>query len=120
MEKIERFIKHYKVDVMEPTTIDTPLNDILNAPITKDEVIYSLSKLKNNKASGIDGIPAEIFKYSGGIIDESLAILFNIIFNEGVYPSQWCEGLINPIHKKSSHSNPENYRKISIVPSLGT
>ena len=40
---------------------------------------------------------------------------FNYIFDKGDYPSQWAEGIINALHKKGEHSNPDNYRKITIT-----
>ena len=44
---------------------DMPLCNILNLPISGDEVALALRKGKNNKAVGIDGIPVEFYKYGG-------------------------------------------------------
>ena len=38
--------------------------DILNGPITKDEVIKAVKSLKNGKSAGPDGIIGELIKYS--------------------------------------------------------
>ena len=47
-------------------------------------------------------------------------VLFNIIFDQGVIPTPWLEGIIRPIFKKSGDiSNPENYRPISILSCFG-
>ena len=35
----------------------------VNYVFTTDEILYAIHSLKNNKAPGIDGIPAEIMKY---------------------------------------------------------
>ena len=74
---------------------------------------------KAYKAAGIDGLPVEFYKYSGGVLDNLLVALFNWIFENGHYPDEWCEGIINPIHKKDDIMIPENYRKITIIPALG-
>ena len=37
----------------------------LDSPFTADELAFALRSLKNNKASGIDGIPAEMYKAAG-------------------------------------------------------
>ena len=87
MEKIAVFVD--KHDGIYGIDIDSPLNDILNAPITYDEVTLSLKKTKCNKAAGIDGMPAELYKYSGGTINDCLVALFNKIFDCGYYPDQW-------------------------------
>ena len=95
------------------------LNDILNSPITDNEIQLALRKAKNNKASGIDTIPMELIKYSGGLVNENLNALFNCILDEGTYPVTLCEGIINPLHKKGSKADPQNYRKITVISSMG-
>ena len=46
-------------------------------------------------------------------------MLFNHVLNTRSYPSTWCEGLINPLHKQESPTLPDNYRKITITPAIG-
>ena len=99
--------------------VDGPLNDVLNAPIIKNEVLSAIKRLKNNKAAGIDNIPAEFFKFSNGVLLEPIVLLFNKVFDTGNYPRAWCEGIINPVHKQGSKFQPENFRKITIVSALG-
>ena len=36
--------------------------------------------------------------------------IFNSILSKGVFPETWSEGLITPIHKSGSKSEPGNYR----------
>ena len=79
---------------------DTPLCDILNSPIRGDVVALAARKGKNNKAAGIDAIPVEFYKYGGDELQNTLLVLFNYLFETGCYPEEWCEGMINPIHKK--------------------
>ena len=105
--------------VLTKYTTDGPINDVLNAPITIDEITVAVRNLKNNKASGIDSIPAEFYKYSNGALLEPITILFNKVFESGQYPLVWCEGMINPLHKQGSKLAPENYRKITIISALG-
>ena len=100
-------------------TIDDPMSDCLNAPIGDDEVNNALKRLKNKKATGLDGYGSEFLKNTDGILTQPLTALFNYIFGSGNYPDAWSTGIINPIHKKGTLSNPENYRKITILPALG-
>ena len=117
MKNIDEFISRYD-DGISLHTNDV-LNDILNAPISTDEIKASLRRMKVNKAPGTDGIPSEFYKYSHGILDKPLTVLFNHVLNTRSYPSTWCEGLINPLHKQESPTLPDNYRKITITPAIG-
>ena len=47
-----------------------------------------------------------------------LTTLFNTIFDSAHYPDDWAQGLIYPVHKKGDRSDPQSYRKVSLVPSL--
>ena len=98
---------------------DGAMNDILNAPISEEEIKVALKGLKNNKATGIDTIPSEFYKYGSESLLQPLQLLFNAVFQSGEYPPVWCQGTINPLHKQCSKSLPENYRKITILSALG-
>ena len=46
--------------------------------------------------------------------------IFNNVFKEGTFPSQWNSGLIIPIYKNKGDSNsPSNYRGITLSSCLG-
>ena len=117
MEKIDTLINSN--EDMFATLQDTPLCDILNSPISSDEVSLALRKGKNNKAAGIDSIPVEFYKYGGDELVNTMLVLFNYLLEKGCYPDEWCEGIINPIHKEDDKMNPENYRKITVTPAIG-
>ena len=86
---------------------------ICDSVITEEEVLLHMKRLKNGKAAGIDGIPSEFYKHVTNELAVPFCTIFNYIFDNGDYPSQWAEGLINALHKKSY--NPDNYRKITIT-----
>ena len=117
MEAIQTLMS--RTDVACRPLQDGPLNDILNGPIARDEIKTAIRNLKNNKATGVDEIPAEFYKYSDGLLIEPITILFNTVFETEDYPSIWCEGIINPLYKNNSKMLPENYRKITIMSALG-
>ncbi len=93
-------------------------DDICNSAITMDEIQTHLKKLRNNKAAGIDGLCGEFFKYAFEQIAPLLFSLFNCIFDKGEWPTKWSEGIINPIHKKSSINETDNCGKITVMPVL--
>jgi len=89
--------------------------NILNEPISRDEVLQAVIHAKFRKASGIDNIPAEVLKN-----DCAVDLLFRIIngcFNLGKVPTQWNSGVINPILKPGSDDDrqPLNYRGITLM-----
>ena len=107
MEYIDEFMSRYDDKIRLNT--NTILDDILKAPISIDETKASLKYMKVIKAAGTDGIPSEFYKYTCNILDQPLTALFNIVLDIGSYPSTWCEGLINPLHKRDSPTLPDNY-----------
>ena len=45
-------------------------------------------------------------------------LVFNKLFNNGVYPEAWAMGLIVPLHKKDDVLEPSNHRGITLTPVL--
>ena len=90
-------------------------DEILDNPISEEELKHVILALKLNKSPGTDGLIAEIFKCSFDIISPLLLKLFNTIFLSGTYPSAWSKGLITPIHKKGDLDHTNNYRGITLI-----
>ncbi len=67
MAEIEDFINRYKENNDTEAVSDLSW-DICNCSITKEEVWHQVNKLKSQKASGIDGIPAEFIKHARDIL----------------------------------------------------
>ena len=88
--------------------------DDLDKPISKDEVLNAINKLKNQKAAGPDGMIGEFLKFSVNEISDYLVLLFNSLFDNGYYPVDWSESIILPLYKKGDVNNPNNYRGISL------
>ena len=88
----------------------------LNRKISKEEVIFALSKLKNRKAAGPDGIIGELLKNAcrSELILDFLVRFFNSLFDKGIFPEIWTESIVLPLYKKGNVDNPNNYRGISL------
>ena len=89
-------------------------NEILNLPISMDEVRKSVDNLKTGKGVGIDCIPNEAFKNE--IMINILHTLFSICFEYNIIPSKWKDTIICPIPKgdKSRPTDPLSYRGLSL------
>jgi hypothetical protein len=70
-----------------------------------EDVNFAVLILKNNSASGADGLNAELLK-----VDEMSRVLriwkmIEKVWEEEIFPSQWQEVLICPIYKKKRSYN---------------
>ena len=94
-------------------------DDTLDNPITTEELHKLSKKLKNKKTSAGDSLSSEIIKVAVEVLPSYFVKLFNTVLSNGVFPSQWSNGFIVPIHKSGSTMDPSNYRGISIGSCLG-
>ena len=79
------------------------------------ETAKAIRKLKNNKAAGLDEIPAELLKQGGEPVTEALTELFNKIWHAEEIPEEWREGIIIPLSKKGCLSDCNNWRGITLL-----
>ena len=93
--------------------------DELNVNFSHDEVLKSIKQLKTNKSGGPDGLINEFFIHGKNVLLPVLCNLFNKIFESGIFPEEWSDGYIIPLHKKGSMSDVENYRGITLLSCLG-
>ena len=130
---IETFMEHFKKlnqndapvseneaqNVTEPGGLDES-NDLLNESFNENEIGLLISRLKKNKACGIDLIRNEFLKKAPPEFIAFICKFFNIILSSGQIPDIWCQGLIMPLYKsKGSPSDPDNYRGITLLSCLG-
>ena len=91
----------------------------LDVPVSDEEILAAVKRLKRNKSTGIDNILNEYFIECADILLEPLKVLFNRILDNGVFPTNWSSGIIVPILKKQPSSNVNNYRGITLISCLG-
>ena len=87
--------------------------------ISELEIRKAAKKLKNNKSPYSDRIKNEMIKSSLNELMPVYLQLFNKAFSSGTMPQNWCDGLIAPIFKTGSKTDPSNYRGICISSCLG-
>lgn len=87
-----------------------------SSPLTMEEIKSHIHKLKNNKASGEDGIVAEFLKNLGPKSLEELTQIVQEIWQTEIIPEDWKTALIHPLHKKGDKKDVNNYRGISLLP----
>ena len=109
--------KHF-VDIERgETNIENNYHSIIG-DITEEEVMAYISKLKNSKSCGSDGISAKMLKISIPALLPHIACLFNLIIKTNTFPDLWKISSITPIFKSGDRREPTNYRPISVLPVL--
>ena len=89
-------------------------NSFHNVIFDRETIQHALSKLKNNKATGVDNIPAEFLKHGGHTLENILVQLMSKIKLLEVIPNEWYEGIVKPIFKAGNRELLSNYRGITI------
>ena len=83
---------------------------------SEDSIRSILRSLNVGKACGPDGLSARVLKECADELAVPLCKLFNLSLSRDVFPEQWAEANIVPIHKKGSRKHAENYRSVSLLP----
>jgi endonuclease/exonuclease/phosphatase family metal-dependent hydrolase len=82
---------------------------------SKLEIVKALKELKNGKAAGVDGIPAEVLKADTSLTADALLPLFTNIWNSETLPADWLQGIIIKIPKKGDLTDCKNWRGINLL-----
>ena len=88
--------------------------------VGKPFVLKQLKCLKLKNATGIDGLPARLFKDSAVVIADRVTHLVNLSIKSGKVPSEWKQAKVVPLFKSGNKDDLDNYRPISILPILST
>ena len=83
------------------------------------EMAKLLEELKDKRIIGPHGISNEKLKWCSPVIESFKASAFNQCVLERTYPANSKVAKDILLHKKGDKSNPENYRPISLLNSLG-
>lgn len=74
-----------------------------------------LKNLKTDKAAGPDQISPILLKELHNEVSPIVQILFQLSYDTGVLPREWCTASVSPLFKKGDRSKPANYRPISLT-----
>lgn len=82
------------------------------------EIKKVLCRLKTGKAGGWDGITAKMLKLKPYLSATLIEHLVRVIFESGRYPASLKLAKLHPIHKSGSLRDIDNFRPISLLPTL--
>ena len=103
--KLSKVFGHVKKVVLPQPCTDTRFE---LKPIPVDFVYDQLRGLKANKAIGLDKISARLLKDASEVISPVLTNFINLSIEQSYFPNNW----------KSAIINCNNYRPISILPTV--
>ena len=109
-EHLPRLDKHHDI-----FTVNEELPD--EYCISVDVTLLALRRVKTNKATGPDNIPAWVLKDHAIILAAPLTAIFNSSLREGVIPNEWKMANVIPLPKtKPIISVETDIRPISLTP----
>ena len=110
----EQTKKLYKKDLHNPDNHDGVITH-LEPDTLECEVKWALGSITSNKASGGDGIPAELFQI---LKDDVVIVLHSIcqqIWKTQQWPQDWKKSVFFPIPIKCNTKERSNYCTIALI-----
>ena len=104
----------YKTDLHDPDNHNDVLTH-LEPDILECEVKWTLGSISTNKATGGDGIPADLFQI---LKDDAVKVLHSIcqkIWKTQQWPQDWKRSVFIPIPKRDNAKECLNHLKIALI-----
>ena len=96
--------------------INIELQSILDTiSFTKEDIIKAINEISINAACGPNDIPATVLKNCKDSLASPIFLLWKDSLASGCVPQSFKNQIITPVYKKSSKSDPANYRPISLT-----
>jgi len=86
--------------------------------VSEDYVLKIINELKPKTSRGVDNISNNLIKLIKFEIVKPLTMIINQCMNIGMFPDKMKIAKVLPIYKKGENTYFENYRPISILPSV--
>lgn len=92
-----------------------PRGEHMDFVCASEDEVKNVINLLLNKSSGLDTVPAFIYKFLNEILSPVICNLFNSSILEGTFPQILKIAEVIPIHKSGAKSNLNNHRPISLL-----
>ena len=112
---IEKFKNHQSILKIRETSY--PIQPFKFEHISSNEVYEMIMNLDCKKKTA-GSIPNKILKLSAGVISSELKDIINSAFDSGLFPDKLKLAEITPIPKNGDSKDVNNFRPISILPSV--
>ena len=105
------------IDHRKPVAFDDVDISMAFKPLTAG-VVEEINSLRANTSSGVDDIPTVVIKILGNVLSGPLVNLTNEHIRSGTFPAEFKYAKVVSLHKNGGKHNPNNYRPISLPPSI--
>ncbi|MES9905404.1 MAG: reverse transcriptase family protein [Sedimenticola sp.] len=96
-----------------------PADSYFDIPLINNEYVEkTLKDIDTTKATGLDNIGPRLLKVAAQSISDSLTRIINHSITTSNFPDKWKEAKVTPLHKSGSCFDVNNFRPISILPTL--
>lgn len=86
--------------------------------VTNNDVLTTIESLESKSSCGYDNLSSIMLKNIKNEISPILTTIVNQAFNSGTFPDKLKIAKVSPIYKKSDKSVIDNYRPISLLPTI--
>lgn len=93
-----------------------PAGSLFLDPTSESEICGTFSCLNNSKALDINNLQIALIKPVIEHIASPLSHIFNLVLEQGVYPTAMKKSSVSVSYKTGDRNIPSNYRPISVVP----
>ena len=94
-------------------------SSISNAVVSEDAISSIINKLNSKKAHGCDNISIAMLKLCPLEVSKPLLLIYQKCLLNGTFPLAWKHANVQPVYKKNSKQDKQNYRPISLLPVCG-
>ena len=95
-------------------------NESLNTTnFFEDDILNVIRKLDPSKAHGHYQISIRMVQICDKAICKPLHLIFSSCIESGIFPTECKMANVVPIYKRDDKQNVENYRPVSLLPTLG-
>ena len=87
-------------------------------PVSLPELSEALQRMSASRACGEDGITLDMLRMTFEVTGPHLLSVVNSSIVSGLLPPMWKIATVVPLHKTGSTEDPNNYRPVSILPTV--
>lgn len=93
-------------------------SNFIIGPISMTRIIKIIRALKSKNSNDFWFVTPNLIKNLECELAEPMAVIINSCIEQGIFPDQMKIAKVVPLHKKGSTASCDNYRPVSVLPSL--
>lgn len=98
-----------------PQRINSCNETMFICPVTENEILEVVKKVRGKFSAGTDEIPDYVVKKCIETVKMPLAHIYNASLEAGIFLERFKIAKVKPLHKKGDRKDMKNYRPISLL-----